>query len=73
MRLLLHYAITPEARELLIKGSQFLHSIKSIRYPQIRAEAIMPQFADAVLKERGLKAPLGEILPLPDSAFKGAQ
>jgi NitT/TauT family transport system substrate-binding protein len=73
VRLLLHYAITPEARDLLIKGSQFLHSIKSIKYPQIRAEAIMPQFADEVLKERGMKAPLGEILPLPDSAFKGTQ
>jgi len=73
VRLLLHYAITPEAKDLLIRGSQFLHSIQSIQYPQIRPEAIMPQFAEEVLKERKMKAPLGEILPLPDSAFKGSK
>jgi NitT/TauT family transport system substrate-binding protein len=31
----------------------------------------MPEFAQAVLKERGLSAPLGEIKQLPESAYTG--
>jgi hypothetical protein len=30
----------------------------------------MPEFADAVLKERNLKAPIGQVTALPDSDFK---
>jgi NitT/TauT family transport system substrate-binding protein len=33
----------------------------------------MPEFAQAVLKERGLTAPLGEITQLPDSAYTGSK
>jgi sulfonate transport system substrate-binding protein len=73
VRLMLHFAITPEARDLLVRGSQFLHSIQSIKYPQIRAEAIMPQFAEEVLNERNVKVPLGSINPLADSAFTGSK
>jgi len=70
-RLILPYAFTPEALELIKRSATFLHEIKSINTPQLRPEAVMPEFAQAVLKERGLTAPLGEIKQLPDSAFTG--
>ena len=38
-----------------------------------RPEAVMPEFAQAVLKERGITAPLGEIKQLPDSAYTGSK
>jgi NitT/TauT family transport system substrate-binding protein len=66
----LHYAITPQATELITRATTFLHSIKSINVPKLRPEAVMPEFAEAVLKERKLKAPIGEVTAQPDSAFK---
>ncbi|MEN3355055.1 MAG: sulfonate transport system substrate-binding protein [Betaproteobacteria bacterium] len=68
-RNILHYTITPEAQELLTRATAFLFEIKSINAPKLRPEAVMPQFADEVLKERGLKAPLGIVKAQPDSAF----
>jgi NitT/TauT family transport system substrate-binding protein len=64
-----HYTITPEAQELLTRATAFLFEIKSINAPKLRPEAVMPQFADEVLKERGLKAPLGIVKAQPDTAF----
>ena len=66
-RINLHYAITPEARALIDKSTVFLHSIKSINVDKLRPEAVMPEFAEAVLKERKLKAPIGDVVALPDS------
>ena len=66
-RVNLHYGITPEARNLIDKATAFLFSIKSINVEKLRPEAVMPEFADAVLKERGLKAPIGDVNALPDS------
>jgi NitT/TauT family transport system substrate-binding protein len=68
-RNILHYAITPEAQELLTRAAAFLHEIKSISTPKLRPEAVMPQFAQEVLKERGLKAPLAIVKAQPDTAF----
>ena len=31
----------------------------------------MPEFAEAVLKERGLKSPIGAVRALPSTEFKG--
>ena len=67
VRVFLPYTFTPEAMELIKRASAFLHEIKSINTPSVRPEAVMPQFTQEVLKERGLKAPLGEIRQLPDS------
>lgn len=69
----LHFTITPQARELLNRATAFLFEIKSINVPKLRPEAVMPEFAEAVLKERKLKAPIGEVTALPDSAFKPVQ
>jgi NitT/TauT family transport system substrate-binding protein len=66
----LQYTITPSSRELLDRATAFLFSIKSINTPKLRPEAVMPEFADAVLKERNLKAPIGQVTALPDSDFK---
>lgn len=66
----LHYTITPQARELLTRATAFLFEIKSINTATLRPEAVMPEFADAVLKERNLKAPIGAVNALPESAFK---
>lgn len=66
-RVNLHYAITPEARALIDKATTFLHSIKSISVDKLRPEAVMPEFAEAVLKERKLKAPIGDVSGLSDA------
>jgi len=66
-RINLHYGITPEARALIDKAASFLFSIKSISVEKLRPEAVMPEFAEAVLKERNLKAPIGDVNALPDA------
>lgn len=63
----LHFTFTPETRELINRAATFLHSVKSINVDKIRPEAIDSKWADEVLKERGLKAPIGEVKALPDA------
>lgn len=67
-RVNLNYAFTPEARDLITKASAFLYSIKSISTEKLRPEAVMPEFTDKILKERGLKAPIGDVFALPDAS-----
>jgi NitT/TauT family transport system substrate-binding protein len=64
------YAFTPAAMELIKQAAKFLYSIKSINVETLRPEAVMPEFTDAILKERNLKAPVAEIKALPESQFK---
>ena len=52
------------------KASTFLVEIKSIK-AEIRPEAVLPQFTADILKARGLKAPVGQVKALPDSAYTG--
>ena len=66
-RINLHYAITPQARDLIDKATAFLYSIKSINVEKLRADAVMPEFAEQVLKERNVKAPIGDVIALPDA------
>lgn len=63
----LHYGFTPETRELIDRAATFLHSIKSISTEKVRPEAIESKWTEEILKERGLKAPIGEVRALPDS------
>lgn len=70
-RIELPFAFTPEVMSLVKKGTDFLHSIKGISSAQLRPEAIMPQFAEAVLKDRKLNSPVGAVPALPDSAYHG--
>jgi NitT/TauT family transport system substrate-binding protein len=71
VRIILPYTFTPEAMELVKRATAFLYEIKSINVPQLRADAIMPEFTQEILKERGYKAPLGSVMELPDSAYTG--
>jgi NitT/TauT family transport system substrate-binding protein len=63
----MHYTFTPEARELIKRAAAFLYAIKSINVAQVRPEAIEASWTEQILKERGLKAPIGEVKALPDS------
>jgi NitT/TauT family transport system substrate-binding protein len=63
----LHFGFTPETRELIARAAAFLYSIKSINVEQVRPEAIEAKWTEDILKERGLKAPIGEVRALPDS------
>lgn len=69
VRNVLAFGFTPEAMDLIGRSAQFLHSIKSINVDKLRPEAVMPEFTAAVLKERGLKAPVGEVKAQPESKF----
>jgi len=70
-RMELPFAFTPEVMGLMKKGTDFLYSIKGIGTAQLRPEAVMPQFAEAVLKERKLSSPVGAVPALPGSAYHG--
>ena len=70
-RIVLPYAFSPEAKDLIAKAAKFLVEIKSIK-ADIRPEAVMPAFTDEILKKRNLKSPVGEVKALPDSAYKGS-
>jgi len=63
----MHYTFTPEARELIKRAAAFLYAIKSINVEQVRPEAIEASWTEQILKERGLKAPIGAVKALPDS------
>jgi NitT/TauT family transport system substrate-binding protein len=63
----LHFGFTPETRELITRAAAFLHSIKSINVDKVRPEAIEATWTEDLLKERGLKAPIGQVRALPDS------
>lgn len=71
VRLVFPFVFTPEVMGLLNGGTSFLHSIKAINVDKLRPGAIMAEFADQVLKERKLKSPIGDVIALPDSAYKG--
>ena len=65
------FAFTPASRELIGRATSFLHSVKSINVDKLRAEAIMPEFGEQILRERGLKAPIAVINAMPASDYKG--
>lgn len=71
VRLVLPYTITPEASALITKATTFLHSIKSINVSKLRPNAVMPEFTQAILKERGLKSPIATIKAMADTEYKG--
>jgi len=70
-RIKLPYVVSPEAMALITKATTFLYEVKSINTPKLRADAVMPGLAEAVLKERGLTSPIGDVKALPASAYKG--
>ena len=70
-RLHMPYIINDDAMNLINKASKFLFSIKSINVESLRPDAVMPDLAKAVLNERGLQSPIGQVTALAESEFKG--
>ena len=70
IRLTLPFTVTPEVLTQIANSATFLFSIKSINSEKLRPEAVMPEFAQAILKERGLSSPIGKVMAMPDSEFK---
>lgn len=62
-KLVLDFAITDNAKQLIKEATAFLYSLpkKPAAAESVRPEAIMPEFADEVLKARGVTAPVGTI------------
>lgn len=63
---------TDRVQALLRDATAFLHSLpaKPAAAPQVRPEAIVPQFAEEALKKKGLKAPIGVVKAIPLNAYK---
>ena len=70
VRLSLPYTVTPEVLAQINTSATFLLSIKSINVDKLRPEAVMPEFTQAILKERGLSTPIGKVTAMADSEFK---
>lgn len=70
VRLNLPYTLTPEVVTLITSATTFLYTIKSINVDKLRPEAMMPEFTQAILKERGLSSPIGKVTALAESEFK---
>ena len=70
VRLTLPFTLTPDVVKLINADAAFLFSIKSINVEKLRPEALMPEFAQAILKERGLTSPVGKVNALADSDYK---
>lgn len=66
-RLRLPFAITEEVREHIDRATRFLYATKGIHVPALRADAVQPELAEQVLRERALAAPIGEVVPVPDA------
>ncbi|MEO8937018.1 MAG: NrtA/SsuA/CpmA family ABC transporter substrate-binding protein [Burkholderiaceae bacterium] len=71
VRLALPYTLTPEVLTQISSAATFLYSIKSINTATLRPDAVMPEFTQAILKERGLTPPVGKVMGMPESEFKG--
>ncbi len=71
VRLDLPFTLTPEVMGLIDQATTFLHSIKSINVAKLRPEAVMPEFTQAILKERGLTSPIGKVSGMAESEYKG--
>jgi len=65
-RLSLPFGFTPEAMEHLSKSTAFLFEMKSVNRATMRPEAVMKEFTEQILKERNLKAPVGDVATLPE-------
>lgn len=72
VKLNLDFTITDRAKSLLNDATAFLYSLpkKPAAAEKIRDEAVITSFTEEILKERGLKAPVGVIKAQPMSAFK---
>lgn len=64
-KLTLNFSFTPDIVDYAKQAYKFLHSIKRVNTPSLRENAIDNSYADAILKERGLKSPVGVVKAIP--------
>lgn len=55
------FTFNPRVMDLIGKATVFLKELKAINTSQLRPEAVMPELTQQILKERGLKAPVGTV------------
>jgi sulfonate transport system substrate-binding protein len=60
-RLTVPFGFTPASLELITRATTFLYEVKSISVGELPPEAVRPEFTQAILKERGLTPPVGEV------------
>lgn len=65
VRLYQPYTFTKDVTDLMARGMEFLKANKVLNVDKLRPDAVMPQFTEEILKERGLTAPIGEVRALP--------
>jgi NitT/TauT family transport system substrate-binding protein len=70
VRLTLPYTVTPDVLAQITAAASFLYTIKSINTATLRPEAVMPEFTQAILKERGLTSPIGKVTAMPEGDYK---
>jgi len=58
LRLSLPFAFDASSLEHIKRATAFLHEIKSIDVAELPADAVVPRFADEVLRERGASQPV---------------
>jgi NitT/TauT family transport system substrate-binding protein len=68
-RLTFAFTFTPEVLDIVRKDVEFLKGMKAINVDKLRPEAIMPQFTQEILQERGLTSPVGIVHALPESPY----
>src|SRR5690606_35450540 len=71
VKISLDFVATDRVNKLLEEATAFLYNLpqKPAAAATIRPEALQFQFAEEILKERGLTAPVGEVRARPASAF----
>ncbi len=70
-RLTFPFTITPDVTKMIDNAATFLFSIKSINVEKLRPEAVMPEFTQAILKERNLTSPVGKVAGMDEKQYKG--
>jgi NitT/TauT family transport system substrate-binding protein len=68
VRLTIPFAFTDTSLELIKRSTAFLYEVKSIAIPELPSDSVQPDLTAQILKERGLKAPIGEIKSAPELA-----
>lgn len=63
-KLTFNFSFTPDIVDYAKKSYEFLHSVKRVNTPALRENAIDNSYAEAILKERGLKSPVGSVKAL---------
>jgi NitT/TauT family transport system substrate-binding protein len=69
VRLVQPFVFNQDSKDLIHKATAFLYKIKSINVQKLPKDAIVADYANQVLKERQLSAPLGEIRAQPETAY----